>query len=410
MWMIKSSLFFVFLNAFSFSAHSLDYPSALPNNNLEEEIQNEPDRMIPKSSWFSAAVDGHTYLRALGTKDFYHGVGYWIQGRTEFRPHDFFRLNVRSIFYSGSISGGYTEPTGQYHLVGLYGQWPELVLGGKLEGRTMDIERQTIGQGLMIEEKEMAGVWFKWSRNGHSVRLLGEGTGGLLLDDDLYNLEINLFEGYFALGVLGWKAGNQSGLPRNRDSLYYLSSAHEIASSGVGYFLEAGSRNSKFAGLVGLKSENTFGRLRVKSRIQSRNYEDGFADQFVGSIEHVYVSYDQYDKRFTNAANVFVLDDEVEVHSLVLDMEYELNEKCFLQSKNETGVFDYENGPDTNFYYYRAGITFFPLANRKESFTIFSSNKVLTDSYARPPDNRSLVNRPLFKQENFFGMEAAFRF
>lgn len=100
--------------------------------------------------WFTAAVDGHAYMRLLGGQDFYHGFGYWVQGRTEFRPREKVHINIRSIFYSGSISGGYTEPTGQYHLFGFYVLWTDLIAGGTLEGRVIDIERQTVMREIWL--------------------------------------------------------------------------------------------------------------------------------------------------------------------------------------------------------------------------------------------------------------------
>lgn len=404
--LISVLTFFVFTPSISFA---LGYPSALPNNNLESEVHDEADRKIPQTDWFSAAIDGHSYLRTLGTKDFYHGVGYWIQGRTEFRPHDSFHLNVRSVFYSGSFSGGYTEPTGNYHLFGLYGLWPQSIAGGKFEGRAMDIERQTIGHGLMIEEKEMAGVWLKWSRGDHYVKLLGEGTGGLLLGDDMANLEFQTFGGFFGGGTIWWTASEQSNLPQNRAALHYLTSSHEIGNT-IKYFAEVGFRDSKYAGLLGLKVENAIGQLRLKSCIQGRYYDDGFGNNFVGAIQQMYVSYDQYDKRFTNAANVFVVDDNVYVYSLVLDLDYEFNESWIAHVRNEAGHFDYRQSDEKKFYFYRAGISYLPIRGREESLTVFASNKVLIDSYQRPPSNYSLNNLPLFKQNNFVGFEAAFRF
>lgn len=114
------------------TAFATGYPAALPNHQVGIEVDDESDRMIAKIDWFSAAVDGQSYLRSLGVKDFYHGIGYWVQARTEFRPHENFHLNVRSVFCSGSFSGGYTEPTGNYHLFSFYGVWPETLAGGKL--------------------------------------------------------------------------------------------------------------------------------------------------------------------------------------------------------------------------------------------------------------------------------------
>ena len=131
-----TSLLLVLSFTFSAYADDTEYPSARPNQFLKEEIENQPDRLITqKIEWFRAAFDGHLYVRTLGRKDFYHGMGYWTQIRTEFRPHEFFHLNFRSIYYSGSISSGYTRPNEDFTLASFYGKLPHKVYGGTLESR-----------------------------------------------------------------------------------------------------------------------------------------------------------------------------------------------------------------------------------------------------------------------------------
>jgi hypothetical protein len=411
---MKSSYCFVactFLLFFPLNTKALDYPSALPNNNLEEEIRNQNDRMVPKSDWFSAALDGQVYFRNLEANDFYHGTDHWVQARTEFRPSQLFTLNVRSIFFSGSISGGYSKPTGQYNLFGFSATWPKPVLGGTIEARAIDLERQTIGQGLFIEEKEMAGVWVKWTRDDHYLKIMKEGTGGLVMGDDLTDIEAKLFGGHIGAGVILWtQSVEQSGMDQNRKPFYFLNSAHALGSY-VDYFAELGFRFSKFAGMIGLKSEGTTGRLKYKSRIQARSYQENVGNEFVGMIDNTYVSYDQYNKRYTNAGNIFVTDDNVNVYSIVMDLDYELNHEWEIQSKNEVGTFDYKYSKNKGFYFYRFGLTYFPLIDREESITLFTSNKVLTDSFSRPPSDYSNgKNLPLFRQRSFYGVEASFRF
>jgi hypothetical protein len=404
-------LFLIFLNSYAQAQQQgyPAYPSALSNHNLIDEIQDQPDRLIPKAEWATFSVDGHTYLRSLGRKDFYHGIGYWVQARSEIRPTEFFTLNVRSIFYSGSVSGGYVEPTGTYHLVGLTGVWPEPVAGGTLMGRAMDLERQTMGYGLMIEEKEMAGALIKWTRGSHSAKLILNGTGGLTYTDDLWNTQVNLFDGYLGFGAIYWSAGSEAGLTKNRDPLYYLTSGHDYE-MGLGYFLEIGSREDRRAGLAGLKLKGTWKGLTVDSRVQARHYDKDFANTFKTQIQNVYISYDQYNKRYTNASNVFVTDDDVNVYSMVLDLTYEISPSWVIQSLNEVGRFDFKQAARQNFLFYRAGVTYFPIEGRREALTLFMSNKVLNDSYNRPPTDVSVNNIALFRQVNFFGAEGSFRF
>ncbi|MBY0415253.1 MAG: hypothetical protein K2Q18_13870, partial [Bdellovibrionales bacterium] len=387
---------------------ALDYPAALPNNHLKEELEEQNDRLIPKGSWYSASVDGQGYFRGLEVNDFYHAMGYWVQARTEFRPSEMFTLNVRSVFYSGSISGGYTQPTGQYNLFGFSAVWPTPVLGGKLEVRAIDIERQTIGAGLFIEEREMAGLTTKWSRDGYYLKVLLEGTGGLLKGDDLANLDSQFFGGYLGLGGIFWTASKQSGLPYNRKPFYYINSIHSLGPY-VDYFVELGFRNQKTASMIGFKGQGTSGRLKYKGRVQARMYDNGVGVDFVQQIENMYVSYDQYDKRYTAAGNILAQDDNVLVYSMVADFDYELNQQWVLQAKNEVGTFDYKDSKHKGFYYYRAGLTYFPLVEREESITLFTSNKVLTDSFKRPPNDYSQEQTlPLFRQRSFYGVEASF--
>jgi hypothetical protein len=405
--MIRSILFLSSFCIYSFA--QAQYPGALNNHNLAEEISDQEDRIVPKAEWATFAVDGQAYLRALESRDFYHALGYWIQARTEVRPSQFFTLNVRSIFYSGSVSGGYTEPTGTYHLVGLTGIWPKPVLGGTLMGRAVDLERQTIGYGLMIEEKEMAGLLVRWTRDSHSLKIIYNGTGGLTYTDDLANAQLDIFNGYIGAGVIAWTAGKESDLDKNRASLYYLTSGHDYE-NGLGYFIELGEREKKYAGLAGVKAKGQWAGLTYDSRLQARHYDQDFAKTFKRQIENVYISYDQYNKRYTNAANVFVVDDNVNIYSAIVDLNYAIDEAWSVQTLNEAGSFVFRNTKKQNFYYYRVAVKYKPLEGRQETITVFVSNKVLNDSYSRPPNDISLKNLSLFHQINFIGAEAAFRF
>ena len=138
------------------------YPSALPNSNLKQELEVDSDRVLTKSNHVLFAVDGSAYQRFLGTKDFYHGTGYWLQFRTEVSPHELYKVNIRTIFYSGNSSSGYAAPIGFYNLLGLEGSWPSKINGGVLSGRVLDIERQTVGRGLLIQDREFFGGSLKF--------------------------------------------------------------------------------------------------------------------------------------------------------------------------------------------------------------------------------------------------------
>ncbi len=378
------------------------YPSALPNNDLRKELEGDSDRLIPKSEHFVFGADGQAYHRFLGSKDFYHGTGYWLQFRTEASPNEYFTANLRSIFYSGNSSAGYAAPIGFYNLLGLTGRWPSKILGGDLTGRVLDIERQTVGRGLLVQDREFFGGIFLWERNGHSIFLRGTGTGAIIHDDDTYNLEVSFFNELIGLGALHFGE-------KDRDGYQFIYSSYNF-SDAFSYDLEAGQRLKKWAGLVALNYTIDEGPFQINSRLEGRTYEDGFGDQLVGDIDQDYVSYDQYDKSYTNAINVLTADDNVSVYALKLDLKYKFNHTWRIHFNNEVGKFDFKIVEDDDYYFYRFGIEYVPLDSREDSLVIFVSNKVLTESYTQPPNLVSTSNTPMFTEANFLGLEARFRF
>lgn len=240
---------------------------------------------------------------------------------------------------------------------------------------------------------------------------MGEGTGGLVLDDDLINIETKHFGGLFGFGGIFWSSDNADRLDfrGQRKPLYYMTSDYELF-KGVKYLIDVGTRNDEWGGLVAFATDHETTSLRINSRLQARKYENGFGDEFVGIIEQMYISYDQYDKRYTNAGNIFAFDDDVTVYSLSLNLTYKINDSFELHSNNEVGTFNFNSMEDDEFYFYRVGASYYPLQGRQESITLFASNKVLTDSYMRPPSDYSRTNMPLFTDYDFVGFEASFRF
>lgn len=396
-----------------------NYPSALPNHNLEEEVANDSDRLIEGNKWISAAVDAHTYARTLGKNDFYHGIGYWVQARAEFSPTDYARLNLRSIFYSGSISYGYTVPTGDYHLFAFSGKLPSKVFGGVLEARAMDLEQVTLGKGLMIEDKETAGLMIKWTSADeyHSFKMLNDGTGGLVESDDLFNYELSLFKSLLGIGEIRWTESKaQSNLEKDRDALYYVNSEYDFSLNenlNLSYELEVGNRTDAYAGLFALVMKHDGEAFDFYLKGQGRFYQDEFADTFVGNVEHMYVSYDQYDEAYTNAKNFFGTDDNLYVYSLIFNYAWRFSENYELSGDNEYGKFDFQSkdiSADDLFYFYRIGASYYPNQARKDRLTMYVSNKVLMDGYSRPPYGDSLYSDPFFFKSKYFGLEGIFTF
>ncbi len=391
-----------------------DYPSAQKNHDLGVELKKDSQRLIQKFEMADFAIDGDTWLRSIGigSQDFYHGVGYWIQARSEIRPNPFFTINARTILYSGSSSEGYANPTGFYSLLGFTGEWPERIFYSTLKIRIVDLERQNIGSGLLVQEREMNGALFQLSNEFYKLRLLADSTGALVSRDDMVNAELSLFNGWIGGGAAYWTQGrSQSNLTKNRDPYFYITSSQPFLQDTLSYALELGLRNQSHAGLISLSYSDQLCSLRLRTKVEYRRYESGFGKDFVGQIENQYVSYDQYNKSYTNAMNVFTRADDVSVYALHLDVHYDINSLWKIETLNEIGQFNYLNGqPEDSYYFYRAGVTYCPIANRDDCLTVFSSNKVLNESYSRPPKDVSVVNTPLFKRVDYIGIEGRFRF
>ena len=392
-----------------FAQARAQYPSAKPNFDIREENSTNRNSVISGSEQFAFAVDGETFYRALGSDDFYHGIGYWVQGRSEARPTQWMRANLRSVLYAGSCSTGYAEPSGSYHLFALTGVFPDPVLGSELRLRTGDLDRQSLGEGLLIQDREMNGVSLSLIGEEHSLIFRGDGTGLLRMPDDSLSLEARLYSGLIGIGALYWTQGvKEDFLAKNREPYHFVFSRRRFG--WFSYGLEGGAREGAAAALLALKAQQELGAFKYEIKLEGRRYAAGFANDFKGRIQQQYISYDQYDEDFTNAANVFVVDDDVNVGAAHIKMWWNPSGIWRLHSLNELGRFEYKNQDVNAYYFFRHGVSYCPLQDRDDCISFFTSNKVLVDSFARPPAQRSMSNSALFRMVPFVGVEGRFRF
>ena len=396
-----------FVALFSIRAQA-QYPSAMPNAHVREDVQADSNRVIPLTEHFAFTDDTDVFFRGLGDHDFYHGAGYWSQLRSEATVNPYLKLNVRSIFYNATNDAGYAQAGGNYHLLALTIVAPGEVLGGTLSLRGPDLDRQTMGAGLLIQDKEMNGALIRWDCGDVVVILRGDDTGLFRQYDDTYNLEVNLWKGYAGIGGIMWPQGvEQDHLGHERASYGYLFSQHSF--EWIDYAFEAGERSGAGAYLGALSHTHSWGGFKAMLKGEYRYYSGGFANDFAGQIQQQYISYDQYDKDFTNAANVFVYGDNASVMAAHLNLWWTISHTWRLHSLNEVGQFTYGSAGATNptvpYYYFRHGLQYCPIASRDDCLNLFFSNKVLTDSQTRPPSQISLANAPLFTMYPFVGAE-----
>ncbi len=385
------------------------YPSAKLNANLREELESDPNRLIPLTEHFAFAVDGDAYFRDTAGVDFYHGFGYWLQARSEARISEWFKGNLRSIFYAGSVNGGYAEPSGSYHLFAFTFEPPEEVFGAKLFLRAGDLDRQTVGEGLFVQNKEMNGAYLRWSTEREGLLFRADGTGVLKAQGDTFNVESWLFNGLAGLGVVFWS--HEIGFdnsPGTRGPYWYLFSRARF--DWFSYGAEYGSRDGISAALLALKAEKEIGPWKADVKIEGRRYNSGIGGSFTRFIEQQYVSYDQLDKSYTDALNVFVVDDDADVGAVHFNLFWRISPRWRLSSLNETGQFAYRSFGRIEYYFFRHGIDFCPAQEREDCLGAFFSNKILADSFARPPAQTSRSKEPLFQSFPFFGIEGRFKF
>ncbi len=392
------NILFLFFSFQLFAA----YPTAKPNNNIRGEIVDNQNRLLPTTEYLAFAVDGQGYHRFSESNDFYHGTGYWLQIRSEVSPNENLSINLRTIMYSGTSSDGYAEPIGFYNLLQLSGRLPNKIFGGEISGKVLDIERQTIGKGLLVQDREFFGGLFQWKNQWFKIFLRGTGTGAIVHDDDTYNLEFSFLDDIIGLGALHY--GEKS-----RDGYQFLYSSYSFLDF-FSYDFEVGVRNSKWAGLLALQLDFKNEYFSLDTRIEVRIYEDGFGEEIVGQIAQDYVSFDQLDKPYTNIMNAFTQGDDLNIYALKLNLRYKFNHNWRIHYLNELGQFNYNNFKKENYYFYRAGVEYYPLKQREDNMVLFASNKILTDSRAAPPDIPSRTNNPMFTDENYIGLEANFEF
>lgn len=403
----SATVFFLFFLISNISG--AEYLAALQNHDVCSEIANDKDRKITRGDWFCLGFDSVAFLRALGRSEYYHGFGHWSQLRSEFKINELSSLNLRSVFFSGSSSNGYAQPSGYFTLYSLESQWPEKLLNGTLKVRILDQDRLTTGLGLFVQDKESNGGRLDWIFENYRFTFKGESTGGFMIGDDLYNYEIKENNSLFGAGIVLFPAGSQSGLSENRKPYYYMFSS--MPTHILDLQTEIGHRNKAWAGLLKISKTMESENYSANLEMQSRKYENHFAEQIAGQIDHQYISLDQLDKTFMNAINIFVVNDHVQAGSVNLNLSYRLDSNHKWSFQNEFVHLDYSDLFKKDFLFFRAEYSYSPIPNRDDSLVFFLSNKALAQSEAIPPFTISLEDtEPLFKPVDYVGLEGRFRF
>lgn len=202
----------ILLSIIPFATFAANFPGAFPTRNekLREQVAQDPDRILPKTNYFSAAVDADFFKPAYVERKIserysanpYHGNGYWIESRFERVPIESIRLNVKLIPWFGTSSFGYSARSQLFSLAA--GSWEDQLFRSdwKFRFRVSDLELQTFGGGLIIQDRPVNGGRSEFEHGDILLRFTVDGTGGLTTPGDTYDHHIGLFHDRLGVGVI----------------------------------------------------------------------------------------------------------------------------------------------------------------------------------------------------------------
>jgi hypothetical protein len=405
----RNLIFCLFLLGTEASAY-LDYPR---NLDLAAEVEGKPYRILPHTQYYTFAIDGDFFKPAFIKNnndnyyryDFYHGNGYWMALRAEFKPVPDLVLNLKTDFTHGTSSNG---PTYQALIIPHLGlTFRQKLLGFDGEARLSNIDRQTIGAGVFIDQKETDGGYVTLKHNDFFAKLMVDGTGSFRMEGGLVALDVSFMQQILGATFLIQETNTEFNPPNNIGTLY----SKKNWDNGLGYAVEVGGHQAAWAGLAFIKFQKQIGSLNFLIKPEARYYGSQILGSVPGNINHNYVSYDQNDKPFTSAMNILSYGDHVKTYSGLLRLEYRFN--SFYQIYGENELIQLQRmGRDTiQSDYFRAGFKLYPFKGREDEFGFLIGNKYLNASTGRSggsgyrtyssPLIPDVENKPLFLRQTF---------
>lgn len=359
------------------------YFAYAPNRNLMEEVDTHFHRILPRSHDYALAIDGDFFKPVFipsGESEFYrydlnHGNGYWLDFRAEFHPDPNLILNVKTSMTQGTSSNGPAYFATIFPRVGLTYRVPRF-LGLEWEARLGDIDRQTLGAGLFIENKETTGGYLTARTENLSAKLMVDGTGSFSLNGGVLAVELDYAKGLIGADVIVLETEVDYHPPNATATIF---SRREIAEN-LKYSVEAGMNSRSWAGMAALAWDESWGDFSLRLKPQFRIYGKGILGSLPGQVEQVFVSYDQNDKPWTTLMNIFPFGDHVETWSSQVRAEYRLNSFYRVYADAEPYRFDYHDATPMDGVFFRAGFRFFPFRNREDEFGFLIGNKYLVAS------------------------------
>ena len=346
------------------------------NANVRKEVAADPERALPHGDRYALAVDGWLF-KDFNSPDYFHGNGYWVENRFEVAPVEQLEFNLKLVAFNGASSYGYARGSLLHNFVGVTARSHTLCEGCEFFVRGSDVGRQTLGAGLTLDQEEINGGVIEFRRGPWRYKGVASGTAGYFIDND------------FMYHQLDW-GDNRAGLWVQQfvdPILPPFIGAYSVLPLGSGFTLrtETVFRNAALASLAGARWEGRpWSGLRITVGYQFRHYDDHFGDDLVGNVQFDYLGYDTRDKDFTNVKTVFLFDDDLNVHAGKAELAWSATDWLEFFSNSETGVFLFRSRPSLSYFFTSSGVTFYPVAGRHESLSVYATNKFFPYSPSNP--------------------------
>ncbi|MBX2988753.1 MAG: hypothetical protein KF802_12735 [Bdellovibrionaceae bacterium] len=415
---------FVFSLLVTLSAPSWAYENFRPftrNENLAEQVQGDPGRVLPSSDLYTLAADFRVWKYWPTQSDYYHGPGYWADVFIEARPESNLTLNGQLSFLNGSSSDGYLSSQRILNLLGVT-WYPDFWGEQKIwRLRFFDLGRQTLGAGLLVQDLEMSGLEISFAWDDNFVRLMFPGTAVLRVDGDLMALEaekrwadsrlgLSLFfindlkrEENYDPTLGAWSYSTALWGPQG--SLYFSQDYGLIDMD-----LEAGWRNNGVAGKWRLAAEWKGETWFLKPQLQARGYSEKYLENLMGAAQADFTPVNLVDRLYDNPLNFLrypLARGPVSVYSGQLAGRTWMNDRHKLELQLEGGQFQYHGrNPAENYTWAKASWGFCPAARSRENcVSAYATNFALR---AQGPNETTPATTPLRKKHESFGLEALF--
>ncbi len=327
----------------------------LTNYDLGSTVAQQPWRKLPRSDVFALATDVQVWKSWGNEYDYYHGAGYWVDFFSEYKVHPDLVINGKLSFVNGTTSYGYNGANRFYQQMGV--TWTPGIFG---EGwstlmRFFDLDRQTLGAGLWVDDLELSGFFWQIRKGDYFYQLYLPGTGGVLIPGDLFGQELFARNQDFDFGISSYYFHQVSYEVSEVPGVISIEKQDVSPTTGIFirsrpdqppiYGFELGVREGKWAGAGAVGYQNTTeDNFKWRGSLHYHQFQRGFAGVIAGRAQKDFLPYNVIDRPYDNPINELKRSDDVLTVSARLALRKKLGDHWYFESLNEAGRIQYRQG------------------------------------------------------------------